>query len=59
MNEQELRITFLWRDRAIIIEINGIKDVLVLSNSRLKIILNQAFDREIIVSREKVGAFKT
>ena len=46
-------------NRTFIIEINAIKDVIVYSNSRLKIILSQDFDREIIVSREKVGAFKT
>jgi DNA-binding LytR/AlgR family response regulator len=45
-------------NRTFIVEINAIKDVLVYSNSRLKVILNQGFDREIIVSREKVGAFK-
>jgi two-component system LytT family response regulator len=45
-------------NRTFIIEINAIKDVLVYSNSRLKIMLNQDFDREIIVSREKVGSFK-
>lgn len=45
-------------NRTFIIEINAIKDVLVYSNSRLKIILSQNFDREIIVSREKVNAFK-
>lgn len=45
-------------NRTFIIDINAIKDVLVYSNSRLKIILHQNFDREIIVSREKVGAFK-
>jgi hypothetical protein len=32
--------------------------VLVYSNSRLKITLAQEFDKEIIVSREKVGEFK-
>lgn len=46
-------------NRTYIIEINAIKDVLVYSNSRLKIILNMDFDREIIVSREKVNAFKS
>ena len=45
-------------NRTYIIDINAIKDVLVYSNSRLKIILNQKFDKEIIVSREKVQAFK-
>lgn len=46
-------------NRTFIVDINAIKDVLVYSNSRLKIILNQTFDKEIIVSREKVSAFKT
>lgn len=46
-------------NRTFIVEINAIKDVLVYSNSRLKIILNKEFDREIIVSREKVSAFKS
>lgn len=46
-------------NRTFVVEIDAIKDVLVYSNSRLKIILNQSFDREIIVSREKVSAFKT
>lgn len=49
---------FFRANRTFIIEIDAIKDVLVYSNSRLKIILNQAFDREIIVSREKVALFK-
>ena len=46
-------------NRTFIVEINAIKDVLVYSNSRLKVILTTNFDREIIVSREKVNAFKT
>ena len=45
-------------NRTFIVDINAIKDVLVYSNSRLKIALHQGFDREIIVSREKVQAFK-
>jgi DNA-binding LytR/AlgR family response regulator len=45
-------------NRTFIVEIDSIKDVLVYSNSRLKIIPKQNFDREIIVSREKVNAFK-
>jgi two-component system LytT family response regulator len=45
-------------NRTFILNINSIKDVLVYSNSRLKITLNQDFDKEIIVSREKVGEFK-
>lgn len=45
-------------NRTFILNINSIKDVLVYSNSRLKITLAQEFDKEIIVSREKVGEFK-
>jgi two-component system LytT family response regulator len=50
--------TFYRLNRTFILNINSIKDVLVYSNSRLKITLNQEFDKEIIVSREKVGEFK-
>jgi two-component system LytT family response regulator len=49
---------FFRLNRAFILNINSIKDVLVYSNSRLKITLVQEFDKEIIVSREKVGEFK-
>jgi DNA-binding LytR/AlgR family response regulator len=49
---------FFRLNRTFIININAIKDVLVYSNSRLKITLQQEFDKEIIVSREKVGDFK-
>ena len=45
-------------NRTFMIDINAIKDVLVYSNSRLKITLNKDFDKEIIVSREKVRDFK-
>lgn len=45
-------------NRTFIVNINAIKDVLVYSNSRLKVTLQQEFDKEIIVSREKVGDFK-
>ena len=45
-------------NRTFILNINAIKDVLVYSNSRLKITLTQEFDKEIIVSREKVNEFK-
>ena len=44
--------------RSFIVNINGINDVLVHSNSRLKVVLNEEFERELIVSREKVGNFK-
>lgn len=46
-------------NRTFIVNINAIRDVLVYSNSRLKITLLQEFDKEIIVSREKVQDFKT
>lgn len=49
---------FFRLNRTFIVNINAIKDVLVYSNSRLKITLQQEFDKEIIVSREKVGEFK-
>jgi DNA-binding LytR/AlgR family response regulator len=45
-------------NRSFILNINSIKDVIVYSNSRLKITPHLEFDREIIVSREKVGDFK-
>lgn len=49
---------FFRLNRTYILNINAIKDVLVYSNSRLKITMHQEFDREIIVSREKVNDFK-
>ena len=44
--------------RSFIVNINSISGVLLYSNSRLKIDLSQEFDRELIVSREKVNSFK-
>jgi two-component system LytT family response regulator len=49
---------FFRLNRTFILNINSIKDVLVYSSSRLKITLHQEFDKEIIVSREKVNEFK-
>jgi two-component system, LytTR family, response regulator len=49
---------FFRLNRTFILNINAIRDVLVYSNSRLKIMLTQEYDKEIIVSREKVGEFK-
>ena len=46
-------------NRTFILNINAIKDVLMHSNSRLKITMIIDFDKEIIVSREKVNDFKT
>ena len=45
-------------NRTIIVNIDAIKDVIVYSNSRLKVVLSTDFDKEIIVSRDKVSAFK-
>jgi DNA-binding LytR/AlgR family response regulator len=45
--------------RSFIVNINAVADVIMYSNSRLKVRLEQEFDKEIIVSREKVPQFKT
>lgn len=45
-------------NRSYMINLDAIKDVLVYSNSRLKINPNFSFSEEIIVSRERVNAFK-
>jgi len=44
--------------RSFIVNINAISGVNIHSNSRLKVKLNQESDKELIVSREKVGDFK-
>jgi two-component system, LytTR family, response regulator len=49
---------FFRANRTFIININAIDDVLVYSNSRLKILTTIKPEKEIIVSREKVAAFK-
>lgn len=49
---------FFRANRTFIVNINSISDVLVYSNSRLKILTEIKSEKEIIVSREKVGAFK-
>lgn len=49
---------FFRTNRSFIVNINAIQDVVVYSNSRLKIVVNIDFDKEIIVSREKVGQMK-
>jgi two-component system LytT family response regulator len=51
--------SFFRVNRSFIININYIKDVLVYSNSRLKVTPKITIDKEIIVSREKVNTFKT
>ena len=46
-------------NRSFIININSIQDVLVYSNSRLKITTSVYSEKDIIVSREKVSVFKS
>ncbi len=50
---------FFRANRTFIVNINAIEDVLVYSNSRLLIKLNFEFDKEIIVSRDKVALLKS
>ncbi len=45
-------------NRSFIVNINAITDVLVYSNRRLKLTLDYKTEKEVIVSREKVAAFK-
>jgi hypothetical protein len=42
----------------VIVNITAISDVMVYSNSRLRITPGIKWDEEIVVSREKVGDFK-
>jgi len=51
-------VQFFRVNRTFIINIASINDVLVYSNSRLKILTEVKAEKEIIVSREKVAAFK-
>jgi len=46
-------------NRSSIIHIKAIKEIVVYSNSRLKILASVAIDKELIVSREKVAEFKS
>ena len=50
---------FFRANRTYILNIHCIGDVLLYSNSRLKISTQPAWDKEIIVSREKVADFKS
>lgn len=52
------RADFFRVNRTFIINISDIKDVLLYSNSRLKISSDVFNEKDIIVSREKVAAFK-
>ncbi len=60
MLEQELDPRNFYRvSRKFIIPLKSIKEILVYSNSRLKVVLPSYKDDEVIVSREKVSDFKT
>jgi len=50
---------FFRPNRSFIVNINAISDVVVYSNSRLLIELHHPFEKEIIVSRDKVAQLKT
>ena len=49
---------FFRLNRTYVVNINAIRDVIIHSNSRLKVLLEQQFEKELIVSREKVSSFK-
>jgi DNA-binding LytR/AlgR family response regulator len=51
--------TFFRLNRKYISSISAIKDVFTYSNSRLKIHLENCTDNDILISREKMGAFKS
>jgi DNA-binding LytR/AlgR family response regulator len=50
--------SFFRINRAYIIHIDAIKDIISYSNSRLRIVLRQKIDEPLIVSRERVKDFK-
>lgn len=57
--EQELDDKQFYRiSRKFIIPLKSIKEIMVYSNSRLKVILPSYKEEEVIVSREKVADFK-
>lgn len=57
--EEILNPTKFFRvNRSFMVHLNAIKDVLVYSNSRLKINPKTSFNEEIIVSRDRVNKFK-
>lgn len=57
--EQELDVNEFYRiSRKFIVPLKSIKEILVYSNSRLKVVLPTYREEEVIVSREKVSDFK-
>lgn len=56
---QELDLKSFFRiNRTYIINISAIKDIVTYSNSRLKIILNNYLEKDLIISRERVKDFR-
>ena len=51
-------MVFMRVNRSFVLNIHTIKDVIVYSNSRLKVIPDYETEKEIIISREKVPVFK-
>lgn len=49
---------FFRTNRTYVVNLNAIQDVLVYSNSRLKVMTKISVEKEIIVSRERVSQFK-
>jgi two-component system LytT family response regulator len=49
---------FMRVNRTFIVNMDAIKDVIVYSNSRLKLILKVSKDQDIIVSRDRISTFK-
>jgi DNA-binding LytR/AlgR family response regulator len=57
--DQELDPNEFYRvSRKFIIPLKAIKEIILYSNSRLKVILPSFKEDEVVVSREKVSAFK-
>jgi DNA-binding LytR/AlgR family response regulator len=48
----------IFQTKSHIFNIHNIRDVLVYSKNRLRIMLKTEFEKEIIVSRDKVNLFK-
>lgn len=58
--EQELDPKDFYRvSRKFIVPLKAIKEIVVYSNSRLKVVLPSHKDEDVIVSREKVSDFKS
>ncbi|MEZ4796683.1 MAG: LytTR family DNA-binding domain-containing protein [Flavobacteriaceae bacterium] len=51
--------SFMRVNRTFIVNMEAINDVIVYSNSRLKLVLNVSTDNDIIVSRDRVSDFKS